>query len=563
MDNQRLIFFVVFSFSILLLWEAWQEKDQPPPSATTQTTQTAQSAQGSSVQDVPEASSALSTTPAPDQAASSSTGGMQSGARAKIETDVLSVEIDANGGDLRRLTLPGYFEVDHPQQTLSLLTDASPATRYVAQSGLLSVEKGQLPNHKDVYELAAGTYKLTGETLSIPLVWNNAQAGIRVEKTYVFRPGSYEIELTQKVTNSGTAPVPVESYAQLVRHGQPPAGESRFMYTFTGPAVYTDAAKFQKLAFDDIADGDVEFQKSAKDGWVGMLQHHFVSAWLPKPGQERSYFANKLDEDLFSAGYRQTHGILAPGQSLSMTSHLYAGPQIQEKLEAVAPGLDLTRDYGFLTPLSAPMFWVLGKINGLVGNWGWTIIIFTILLKLLLWPLSASGYKGMAQMRALAPKLQKMKELYGDDRQKLHQGMADLYKKEKVNPLGGCMPILLQIPIFIALYYVLIAAVEMRGAPWMGWITDLSAPDPFYILPVLMGISSIIQVKLNPTPPDPMQAKIMMAMPIVFSVMFLFFASGLVLYWLVNNILSIAQQWAMNKKYGDTAGAKPAHANKK
>ena len=294
-----------------------------------------------------------------------------------------------------------------------------------------------------------------------------------------------------------------------------------------------------------------------------MLQHHFVSAWLPKQGVERTYFANKLDADLFSAGYRQAHGTLAPGQSLSWSSRFYAGPQIQKTLEAAAPGLDLTRDYGWLTPLSKPMFWVLGKIDGLVGNWGWTIIIFTILLKLALWPLSASGYKGMAQMRALAPRLQKMKEMYGDDRQKLHQGMADLYKKEKVNPLGGCMPILLQIPIFIALYYVLIAAVEMRGAPWMGWITDLSAPDPFYVLPVLMGITSIIQVKLNPTPPDPIQAKVMLMMPIVFSVMFLFFASGLVLYWLVNNILSIAQQWAMNKKYGENAGgAKTAHAKK-
>lgn len=555
MDNQRLIFFVVFSFSILLLWEAWQEKDLPPPVATEQ------AAPGSSVNEVPEAGTALPATPAAGQVAQT-TGKIPSGARAKVETDVLSVEIDANGGDLRKLQLPGYHEVDHPQQTLTLLTDASPATRYVAQSGLLNAQNGLLPNHKDVYELAAGTHRLTGETLSLPLVWNNPQAGIRVEKTYVFRRGSYEIELIQKVINSGTAPMQVESYAQLVRHGLPPAGESRFTYTFTGPAVYTDAAKFQKLKFEDIADGDAEFQKSAKDGWVGMLQHHFVSAWLPKSGAERSYFADKLDADLYSAGYRQAHGALAPGQTLELKSRLYAGPQIQKNLEAAAPGLDLTRDYGWLTPLSAPMFWVLEKIHGFVGNWGWAIIIFTILLKLALWPLSASGYKGMAQMRSLAPKLQKMKEMYGDDRQKLHQGMADLYKKEKVNPLGGCMPILLQIPIFIALYYVLIAAVEMRGAPWMGWITDLSAPDPFYVLPVLMGISSIIQVKLNPTPPDPIQAKVMMAMPIVFSVMFVFFASGLVLYWLVNNILSIAQQWAMNKKYGDAAGAKPAHAKK-
>lgn len=556
MDNQRLIFFVVFSFSILLLWEAWQEKDQPAVVATEQV------ATSQSDKDIPAAGTASLAAPPSAQPASVASG-LQAGARALVETDVLRVEIDANGGDLRKIQLLGYFEVDHPQQTLTLLTDGDPATRYVAQSGWLNPQKGLLPTHKDVYELAVGTHKLTGDTLSIPLVWNNPQAGIRVEKTYVFRRGSYEIELIQKVSNTSAVPVQLESYAQLVRHSQPPAGESRFMYTFTGPAVYTEAAKFQKLDFDDIANNEAEFQKSAKDGWVGMLQHHFVSAWLPKPGQERSYFASKLDEDQFSAGYRQAHGVLAAGQALSQTSRLYIGPQIQKNLEAAAPGLDLTRDYGWLTPLAAPMFWLLEKIHTLVGNWGWAIVIFTILLKLALWPLSASGYKGMAQMRALAPKLQKMKEIYGDDRQKLHQAMAEMYKKEKVNPLGGCMPILLQIPIFIALYYVLIAAVEMRGAPWMGWITDLSAPDPFYVLPVLMGISSIIQVKLNPTPPDPLQAKIMMAMPIVFSVMFVFFASGLVLYWLVNNILSIAQQWAMNKKYGDGAGgAKPAHAKK-
>jgi len=553
MDNQRLVFFVVFSFSILLLWEAWQQKDQAPPLAIQSQEQPVQ-ANG-----VPSATPTTTVTSHPLQ----QNIGVHSGARAQVVTDVMKVEIDANGGDLRKLQLIRYHDLDQPQQPLALLDDADANRRYIVQSGLLNPQPGALPTHKDVFQLKSGVYSMTGDVLSVPMVWNNPQTGVSVEKTYVFHRGSYEIELLQKVTNAGVTPVQVESYAQLVRHGQAPTSDAKFTSTFTGPAVYTDSAKFQKIKFKSIADGDAEFQKSAKDGWVGMLQHHFVAAWLPKQGAERSYFVDKLGEDLYSAGFKQVNGALAPGQSLSLTSRLYAGPQIQKTLEAAAPGLDLTRDYGWLTPLSKPMFWVLGKIDGLVGNWGWTIIIFTILLKLALWPLSASGYKGMAQMRALAPKLQKMKELYGDDRQKLHQGMADLYKKEKVNPLGGCMPILLQIPIFIALYYVLIAAVEMRGAPWMGWITDLSAPDPFYVLPVLMGISSIIQVKLNPTPPDPMQAKIMMMMPIVFSVMFLFFASGLVLYWLVNNILSIAQQWAMNKKYGENAGAKPAHANKK
>lgn len=548
MDTQRLILFVVFSFSLLLLWEAWQTKDQVPQAV-------APAEQG-----LPQAGGGVpSATPVQAGQAAAQTApqdkSMASGARAIIETDVIRAEIDANGGDLRKLELIGYHELDDANKRLVLLNDA-PAAPYVVQNGLL----WGLPTHKDQFQLKPGVYKLSGESLSVPMTWHNPVTGMTVEKTYVFHRGSYEIELVQKISNAGSETVQLESYAQLVRHGKPPAGESKFLYTFTGPAVYTEAAKFQKIKFQDIAEGDAEFQKEAKDGWVGMLQHHFVAAWLPKAGEERTYYVDKLGEDLYSAGYKQPHGALAPGQSVTLTSKLYAGPQIQSALEAAAPGLDLTRDYGWLTPIAAPMFWAIEKIHGFVGNWGWAIVIFTVLLKLVLYPLSASGYKGMAQMRALAPRLQKMKEMYGSDRQKLHQAMADLYKKEKVNPLGGCMPILLQIPVFIALYYVLIAAVEMRGAPWLGWITDLSAPDPFYVLPILMGITSIIQVKLNPTPPDPMQAKIMMAMPIVFSVMFIFFASGLVLYWLVNNILSIAQQWAMNKKYG--GGPNTAHGNK-
>jgi YidC/Oxa1 family membrane protein insertase len=547
MDTQRLILFVVFSFSLLLLWEAWQTKDQAPQTTATTEQPAAQQASG-----VPAATAVQAQQQAPQGKA------IASGARAIIETDVYRAEIDANGGDLRRLELIGYHELDDATKPLVLLNDAGPEP-YVVQNGLL----WGLPTHKDVFQLTPGVYKLSGDTLALPTTWSNPATGLTVEKTYVFRRGSYEIELVQKITNSGGEPVPLESYAQLVRHGKAPAGESKFLYTFTGPAVYTEEGKFQKIKFGDIADGSAKFQKTAKDGWVGMLQHHFVAAWLPQAGEARTYYADKLSDDLYSAGYKQPHGTLAPGQTATLTTRLYAGPQLQRTLEAAAPGLDLTRDYGWLTPISAPMFWALGKIHGFVGNWGWAIVIFTALLKLVLYPLSASGYKGMAQMRALAPRLQKMKETYGDDRQKLHQAMADLYKKEKVNPLGGCMPILLQIPVFIALYYVLIAAVEMRGAPWLGWITDLSAPDPFYVLPVLMGITSIIQVKLNPTPPDPMQAKVMMAMPVVFSVMFIFFASGLVLYWLVNNILSIAQQWVMNKKYGGGAGgAKPAHAKK-
>lgn len=548
MDNQRLILFAVFSFSILMLWEAWTNKDAPVTQPASVTAESQTGTPRSSTTALPTGTTSM---------AASAAGNMPPGLRAIVETDVYRVEIDANGGDLRKLELIGYHNLDAPEQPYLLLDDAAAPRDYIVQSGLLNPQPGMLPTHKDVFQLAGGIHKMTGDSLSVPLVWQNPQTGVRVEKIYTFHRGSYVIDVEQKITNGGSAPLQVEDYAQLVRDSEAPPDGTHFMNTFTGPAVYTEEAKFQKVKFKSIADGDASFQKTANNGWIGILQHHFVVAWLPKQGEERRYFMDKIGDDLYSAGYRQVRDALAPGQTLDLSSRLYAGPQIEKDLEAAAPGLDLTRDYGWLTPLSKPIFWVLSKIHKFVGNWGWTIIIFTILLKVLLFPLSASGYKGMAQMRALTPRLQKLKEIYGDDRQKLHEAMAEIYKKEKVNPLGGCMPILLQIPVFIALYYALIAAVEMRGAPWIGWITDLSAPDPYYVLPILMGISSIIQVKLNPTPPDPIQANVMMAMPVMFSIMFIFFASGLVLYWLVNNIMSIAQQWVMIKRYGRT----PSGAN--
>jgi YidC/Oxa1 family membrane protein insertase len=407
-----------------------------------------------------------------------------------------------------------------------------------------------LPTHRTAFQLNAGTYRLTGGAaqLEVPLVWNDPATGVRVEKTYVFKRGSYQIALRTRVINGGTQPIDLTPYYQFTRHGEAPRGESFFLYTYTGPAFYTDAKKFQKVAFKDIQEGKAEFEKTADNGWVGLVQHHFVSAWLPEGSVKREYYTRALGDGLYSAGVILAEGTLAPGQQKTFTVPLYAGPQTQAVLEKAAPGLDLARDYGWLTPLAYPIFWSLEKIERIVGNWGWAIIILTILIKLALYPLSAAGYKSMAKMKKLTPRLQQLKETYGDDRAKLHQAMAEMYKTEKINPLGGCLPILIQIPVFIALYWVLLAAVEMRGAPWLGWITDLTAPDPWFILPIVMGITSILQVKLNPQPMDPMQAKIMMIMPVAFTVMFVFFPAGLVLYWVVNNILSIAQQWAINRQ---------------
>jgi YidC/Oxa1 family membrane protein insertase len=541
MDNQRLILFIVFSFSLLLLWETWQDKHAPPPAAPT-------------VASAPAASAPTPTQALNAQTAAPAQAGFATGARAVVETDVLRATIDANGGDLRQLELLPYRETEDKNEIFTLFED-DPTQAYLAQSGL--VGKG-LPTHRTPYQLNPGTYRLSGGAVQVevPLVWNDPATGVRVEKTYVFKRGSYEIAMRTRVINQGTQPIDLTPYYQFTRHGGAPRGSSFFLHTFTGPAFYTDAKKFQKVAFTDIEEGKAEFEKSADNGWVGMVQHHFVSAWLPEGSVKREYYTRALGNGLYSAGVILAEGTLAPGQQKTFTVPLYAGPQTQKVLEKTAPGLDLARDYGWLTPLAYPIFWSLEKIERIVGNWGWAIIILTILLKLALYPLSAAGYKSMAKMKKLTPRLQQLKETYGDDRAKLHQAMAEMYKTEKINPLGGCLPILIQIPVFIALYWVLLAAVEMRGAPWLGWITDLTSPDPWFILPIVMGITSILQVKLNPQPMDPMQAKIMMIMPVAFTVMFVFFPAGLVLYWVVNNILSIAQQWAINKQV--EGGAKPA-----
>jgi YidC/Oxa1 family membrane protein insertase len=537
MDNQRLILFIVFSFSLLLLWEAWQSKHEPAlPSGVGTSEQSA----------VPSPSQELATSAAVPSSPSTVQSGLSKGDRAIVETDVLRAEIDANGGDLRNLQLLPYRETEDKSKVFTLFEDSTNRP-YLAQSGLI----GQgMPSHRTPFQINPGTYRLSGGAaqLEVPLVWSDPSTGLRVERTYVFKRGSYQVDLKTRVINEGSTAVDLTPYYQFTRHGEAPRGESFFLYTYTGPAFYTDAKKFQKVNFADIEKGKADHEKTATDGWVGMIQHHFVSAWLPRDGVKREYYTRSLGEGLYSAGVILAEGQLAPGEEKTFSIPLYAGPQVQSVLEKAAPGLDLSRDYGWLTPLAYPIFWALEKIERLVGNWGWAIIILTILIKLALYPLSAAGYKSMAKMKKLTPRLQQLKETFGDDRAKLHQAMAEMYKKEKINPLGGCLPILIQIPVFIALYWVLLAAVEMRGAPWIGWITDLTAPDPWYILPVVMGITSILQVKLNPQPMDPMQAKIMMIMPVAFTVMFIFFPAGLVLYWVVNNILSIAQQWVINRQ---------------
>ena len=561
MDIQRLIAFVVFSFSALLLWDAWQKHNAPkaPPAAvatpaTPGSAPTPTTTLGTPAANAP-AAPGTSAPPAAPTGAALATGGEP----VLVKTDMFDVELSTAGGDIRRVKLHKVFSALDRTKPLTLL-EPDPKQFFVTQSGLLG--EG-MPNHKTLFTADAKSYELAAgqDTIEVRLVAKDA-AGVEVTKKYAFKRGSYEIAVSYDVKNTGEKPAAPFAYFQFLRDGNQPSQEaaqtSAFagVATFTGPALYTEESKFVKVDFKDIEKSKQAHPKKAKDGWIAIVQHYFVSAWLPKGGGEREFFTNKVGDNLYTAGVVVPVGAVAPGASASVTMPLYIGPQEVDKLAKIAPGLELVVDYGWLYILAAPLFWVLKFIHSLVGNWGWAIILLTILIKLVFYPLNHKAGRSMAQMKVLGPKMEKLKQLYGDDRQKLNQAMMELYRTEKINPLGGCLPILVQIPVFIALYWVLLASIELRHAPWLGWIQDLSAPDPFYILPVIYAISMFVQTKLNPQPADPVQARVMLAMPIVFSVFFLFFPSGLVLYWVVQNLLSIAQQWHINKTLAAEAAAK-------
>ena len=533
MDPKRLILFVVFSFSIMMLWEAWQREHQPPQPATQERVGT---------------SSVPSTVNAPAVVSPVATGlpengfKLQNADRMRIHTDYVEAEIDTMGGDLRRLTLTKHRATEDLSKNFVLLDDQSLPHVYVAQSGLIGPG---MPNHKTQFTAKSGDYSLQNgsDKLEIRLNWNDGK-GLQVDKVYTFHRSSYVVDVAYEIRNGGNMSIEPTAYYQIVHDSDWGQG-SMMMPTFTGVAYFTDTEKYKKLTFSDMEKNNLS--KSATDGWIGLVQHYFVGAWIPKPGVVREYYSKRLSEKDFSVGAVLSIGIVAPGASTITSARFYAGPQEQTDLKNVAPGLEYTVDYGWLTVIASPLFWVLSAIQKLVHNWGVAIILLTVLLKMLFYPLSAASYKSMAKMRNLAPRLQRLKEQFGDDRQKLHMAMMELYKTEKINPMGGCLPVVVQIPVFIALYWVLLGTVEMRHAPFMLWIHDLSAADPYYVLPTLMGITMFIQTKLNPTPPDPVQAKVMTIMPVAMSVFFFFFPAGLVLYWLVNNVLSIAQQWAINR----------------
>lgn len=530
MDYRRLFLTLIFTISAFLLWEGWTQHKAEQKAANIQTT--AQGAPAASV-DLRKDAGGVPARSANGQVVE--TPVVANVPTVTVKTDEYIATISLAGATVTSLEL-----VKHKADDASGHVELFGKThRYAAQSGLIG---DGLPNHKTLWRQASTATEMQPGQNTLDVVFD-AEGG-KVSKTLTFKRGEYGIDITYKLKGAADK---ADAYFQLVRDDKAPAGDPNMVSVFTGPAFYTDAQKFNKVNFSDIADGSAKFEKAADNGWVAMIQHYFVTAFLPAAGVPREFYTRQVEPGVFSAGVIVPMPTAVNGVS-TLTVPLYAGPQEHNTLEKVAPGFDLVVDYGWLTILAAPIFWVLEWLDKLVGNWGWAIVIMTILLKLIFFPLSAASYKSMARMRTVTPRLMALKERYGNDKQKLNQEMMDLYRKEKINPLGGCLPVLVQIPVFIALYWVLLGAVEMRDAPWVGWIHDLTQPDPFYILPAIMMATMLLQTKLNPTPPDPIQAKIMWIMPLGFGVMFFFFPAGLVLYWTVNNILSIAQQWAINRK---------------
>ena len=544
-DIRRSILWVIFAFSLVLLWDAWQvhngrpktffpaPQDKPVASAPANGAQPAAALPGAAAA-APALADAAPAIPRQTYV---------------VSTDVLKLSFDSEGGSLIGADLLKHHISAGQSDPVRLLQQNEHHT-YVAQTGLLG--SAALPNHKVAMRLVGQASDLAEGQDSLSLRFESAPVGgVVLVKTYTLKRGAYDIAVKQEVINQGQAPVSPSLYLQLVRDGMTKDSGVPFASTFTGPAIYSDAAKFQKVKFEDIDKGKTDFTKSANDGYVAMVQHHFASAWLLGAGIARENYAEKVPgAALYRAGQKIELGAIAPGQSKTVEASLFVGPQEEKLLERLAPGLELVKDYGWTTIVAKPLYWLLEKIHGIVGNWGWAIVLLVVVIKAAFYWLNANAYRSMAKMKAVNPRIQEMRERLKDKPQQMQQEMMRIYREEKVNPLGGCLPILIQIPVFIALYTVLLASVEMRDAPWIGWITDLSAMDPWFILPTILTLTTIIQTALNPLPPDPMQAKMMWIMPLVFSVMFFTFPAGLVLYWITNNTLTILQQAHINHRMG-------------
>lgn len=527
---------MLFAFLVYSLYEAWQIDYGPKKLA--------------------QATSENSSNPAAPAIASSSPislseAGSSKNQKIHVLTDVLDLELSTTGGDIRLLDLRLYpEEKGTPDKPVRLLNEET-GNYFVAQSGFIT-SGGNAPNHQAQWQAAATEYRMQpGENeIRIPLTWTD-KSGINVTKIYTFTRSSYTIKVEHEVHNNSNQAWTARQYAQLQRKRPDKSSDSQLVRTYTGGVYYTSEDKYKKVAFDDMADDNLN--RTATDGWLAMIQHYFLAAWVPSNGQNNTYYTKNLGDERYLIGSYSSDHEVKPNERYTTGLTLYAGPKIQRDLEAIATGLELTIDFGALTIIAKPIFWLLDKFHALYGNWGWSIISVTLVIKLLFYKLSEASYRSMANMRKLQPQLKILKDRYGEDKQRYNQAMIELYKQEKVNPLGGCLPILVQIPVFISLYWVLVESVELRQAPFLLWLSDLSDKDPYFILPLLMGVSMYIQQKLNPSTMDPVQERVMKMFPFIFTVFFAFFPSGLVLYWVVNNTLSIVQQWYITKQIEKTA----------
>jgi len=472
----------------------------------------------------------------------------------RVNTDVLDLAIDPRGGDIVDLRLTQFpRRQDRPDVPFQLF-ERSAQRIYEAQSGLIG-DGPDKASGRPLYNSEQQQYQLAEGQDRLVVDLTYSENGIDYIKRFSFDRGTYNLEVRYLINNQSEQPWSGIMFGQLKRDssGDPSSSTATGTATYLGAALWTKDEPYTKVSMGDM--DDKNFRATVEGGWIAWLQHYFVTAWIPSPDQTNQVQTRKDSQGNYIIGFTGSAVAVAPGSQGEIAATLYAGPKDQDRLEELSPGLRLTVDYGFLWFIAQPIFWLLSAIQSVIVNWGWSIIVLTIIIKLVFFPLSAASYRSMARMRAVAPKMQALKEQHGDDRQKMSQAMMELYKKEKINPLGGCLPILVQMPVFLALYWVLLESVEMRQAPWMFWITDLSIKDPFFILPIIMGVTMFIQQQLNPTPPDPMQARIMKLLPIIFTFFFLWFPAGLVLYWVVNNVLSIAQQWYITRKIERQAAA--------
>ena len=549
MDTRRSILWMIFVFSLFMIWNSWMSYNNTPVQQSTEQQQNGLQADLATPNSIPSAATDANSA----HAAMSDTGNGEAATEQEIitiNTDVFTILFDTKGAQVVGAKLH-LVRPEDPEnvQDFVLLDDGQ--TVYTVQSGLVGPAGKNYPNQNTLFRMVSDETEMSGDTLDV--VFEAEEDGLQLRRTYTFHRGTFKIDVNDSVSNISEEPQSPSIYLQITRDNHDAPGGTYFYNTFNGFAMYTDQERFEKISFSDIDKNNASHANQANDGWISFIQHFFVTAWVPEEGKDRHYDVRKISNNLYAMSTIEPLGTIQPQSTISSNSVLWVGPQDQQQLSEISTGLDLVVDYGWLTIIAKPMFNFMTWLYSFIGNWGWTIVVLTIIIKIVLYPLSAASYRSMARMKHVGPRMQALKEKYGDDRQKLNAAMMELYRTEKINPMGGCLPIVLQIPIFLTLYRVILASVELRGAPWILWIQDLAVADPYFILPAIMTATMFLQFKLNPTPPDPMQARIMMIMPLVFGAMMFMFPSGLVLYWVVNNILSIAQQQFITRRLAKVA----------